>query len=110
MNRGARTLLAASFVLSVSAGGALAQDTEGAAPGRAAEEPQTHQVQRGESLWKIAALTVGDGNLWPALYRANRDQIQNPSILYPGQRLAIPKIAPEDREAIRAEVLQLNQQ
>jgi len=78
---------------------------DGAGKTRALAE---HEVRPGESLWKIAALTVGDGHLWPALYRANRDQIQNPSILYPGQLLEIPEIAPEERAAIRAEAKQYN--
>ena len=69
-----------------------------------------HKVRLGESLWIIADENMGDGGLWPALYRANRDQIQNPKILYPGQELAIPNIAPEEKKAIRAEAAQLNMQ
>jgi nucleoid-associated protein YgaU len=69
-----------------------------------------HKVRSGESLWIIALENLGEGSLWPALYRANRDQIQNPKILYPGQELAIPNIAPEEKEAIRAEAAQLNTQ
>ena len=45
-----------------------------------------HVVEPGETLWQIAA----DAYRWPELYRANRDQIKDPSLLYPGQRLAIP--------------------
>jgi nucleoid-associated protein YgaU len=35
-------------------------------------------------------MATGDPTLWPLLYRANRDQIKDPSLLYPGQRLTIP--------------------
>ena len=49
-----------------------------------AGEPLEHVVQPGESLWQIAAQTGGDPQLWPVLYRANRDQIKDPSRLYPG--------------------------
>ncbi len=69
----------------------------------AAESNRIHEVQPGETLWAIAADVVGDPRLWPALYRANRDQIKNPALLYPGQRLAIPEIDPEMRAAIRRE-------
>jgi len=66
-----------------------------------AEERRTHVVQPGETLWAIARQTVGDPTLWPALYLANRDQIKDPTLVYPGQQLAIPKIDPAQREALR---------
>lgn len=50
-----------------------------------------HVVQPGESLSQIAAQTGGDPQLWPVLYRANRDQIKDPARLYPGQALLIPE-------------------
>ena len=52
-----------------------------------------HQVRRGDTLWSIAEERIGDGSLWPVLYRANRDQIKDPAILHPGQRLSIPEPA-----------------
>jgi nucleoid-associated protein YgaU len=51
---------------------------------------RVHVVQPGETLWHIAAQVAGDPHLWPRLYRANRDQIVDPSRLYPGQVLSIP--------------------
>ena len=62
-----------------------------------------HVVQPGETLWIIADRTLGDPTLWPALYRANRDQIKDPSVLYPGQSLTIPAIDPAERQALRRE-------
>ena len=59
-----------------------------AAPVSAADA--VHVVKPGETLWQIAANLAGSPLRWPELYRANRDQIQDPSRLYPGQRLAIP--------------------
>ncbi len=73
-------------------------------------ETRIHSVKSGDSLWKIAVQELGEGNLWPALYRANRDQIQHPSVLYPGQRLTIPEIASDEKAAIRAEAAQLDRQ
>ncbi len=89
---------------------AEAEVPQGATKQPTPSETTYHKVRRGESLWIIAAENLGDGGLWPALYRANRDQIQNPKILYPGQELAIPNIAPEEKAAIRAEAAQLNTQ
>jgi nucleoid-associated protein YgaU len=74
-----------------------------AAAGAAAGAPRVHEVQPGQSLWQIAQMTVGDATLWPALYHANRDQIKDPSRVYPGQRLSIPTIDPTEREAVRSE-------
>jgi nucleoid-associated protein YgaU len=59
----------------------------------APDAAHVHQVRRGDTLWRIAEQWTGDGSLWPALYRANRDQIRNPALLHPGQRLSIPEPA-----------------
>jgi nucleoid-associated protein YgaU len=55
-----------------------------------ADTERVHVVQPGETLWQIAAQVAGDPHLWPHLYRANRDQIVDPSRLHPGQVLSIP--------------------
>jgi nucleoid-associated protein YgaU len=69
-----------------------------------------HDVRDGDTLATIAALTLGDPSLWPALYRANRDQIRDPARLYPGQRLEIPTLSPEQRRAVRREAKALRPQ
>jgi nucleoid-associated protein YgaU len=69
----------------------------------AARASRSHVVQPGESLWSIAEARIGDASLWPALYRANRDQIADPHRLHPGQRLAIPEVEPSTRAAVRRE-------
>jgi nucleoid-associated protein YgaU len=71
--------------------------------GVAAAPRPLHEVRAGETLAEIAAATLGDSTLWPALYRANRDQIRDPARLYPGQKLAIPTLSEEQREAARRE-------
>jgi nucleoid-associated protein YgaU len=69
----------------------------------AESEARIHEVRSGETLWTIAKITVGDPTLWPALYLANRDQIKDPALVYPGQQLAIPEIDPKDRGSLRRE-------
>ena len=66
----------------------------GLAAGPATADP-IHVVQPGETLWQIAAALSGNPHRWPELYRANRDQIKDPSLLYPGQRLATPGFGAE---------------
>lgn len=52
-----------------------------------------YTVSEGENLSTIAARReiYGDSQLWPLLYRANRDQIKDPRNIYPGQVLTIPR-------------------
>ena len=62
----------------------------------AAKEHQlvsSYTVRRGESLPFIASQpeVYGDRNLWPLIYRANRDQISDPRHIWPGQVLQIPR-------------------
>lgn len=51
---------------------------------------QSYTVVAGDSLSKIARHFYGDANKWPRIHEANRDQIKNPDLIYPGQKLRIP--------------------
>lgn len=51
-------------------------------------------VQPGNSLWRLARRTLGDGMLYTTIYAANRDQIRNPDLIYPGQIFAVPPAQP----------------
>lgn len=51
---------------------------------------RTHTVQAGDSLSKIAKQAYGDGSRWNAIFEANKDQIDNPDKIFPGQVLRIP--------------------
>ncbi len=49
-------------------------------------------VQPGNSLWRIARRSYGDGLRYSVLYQANRSQIADPDLIYPGQVFVVPKI------------------
>nr|WP_209985109.1 LysM peptidoglycan-binding domain-containing protein [Azospirillum picis] len=49
-------------------------------------------VQPGNSLWRLARRTYGDGMLYTTIYTANRDQIRDPDLIYPGQIFALPQV------------------
>ena len=51
----------------------------------------TTTVSRGDSLWRISRLTYGVGTRFAVVYRANREQIRNPNLIYPGQVFVLPK-------------------
>lgn len=59
-----------------------------AAPSQPA--PRIYEVKSGDSLSKIAKQYYGNANDWRRIYDANRDQIKNPDLIHPGQRLVIP--------------------
>lgn len=48
-------------------------------------------VQKGNTLWAIARERYGEGVLYVRVFEANRDQIRNPDLIYPGQVFAIPQ-------------------
>ncbi len=50
-------------------------------------------VQKHDCLWTIAdkPRVFGDSFEWPILYKANRDQIKDPDLIYPRQDLRVDK-------------------
>lgn len=48
-------------------------------------------VQPGQSLWRIAKSRYGDGLRYIGLYDANKGQIKDPDLIYPGQVFALPR-------------------
>ena len=47
-------------------------------------------VQPGNSLWRIARRAYGGGVYYSEIYGANRAQILNPNMIFPGQILTLP--------------------
>ena len=47
-------------------------------------------VQPGNSLWRIARRTYGAGTHYTVIFDANRDQIRDADLIYPGQIFAVP--------------------
>jgi hypothetical protein len=50
----------------------------------------TTVISRGDSLWRISRANYGKGVQYRIIYRANRNQIRNPNLIYPGQILVLP--------------------
>ena len=51
-------------------------------------------VQPGQTLWRLARGAYGSGARYTVIYLANRDQIRDPGLIYPGQAFAVPAAAP----------------
>jgi nucleoid-associated protein YgaU len=69
--------------------------------------PTQWTVKRDECLYKISAYEeiYADGTKWPRIYRANRDQIVDPNLIYVDQILAIPRGLPMMHTVIMGEYL-----
>ena len=52
---------------------------------------EIYTVAAGDSLSKIAKRGYGNANEWRRIFEANRDQIKNPDLIHPGQKLRIPR-------------------
>ena len=54
-----------------------------------------YTVSKGDSLWSISgeSSVYADPYQWPLIYKANRDQIKDADLIYPGQALDIDRSA-----------------
>ncbi|MFT6580562.1 MAG: LysM peptidoglycan-binding domain-containing protein [Alphaproteobacteria bacterium] len=49
-------------------------------------------VQPGNSLWRIARRTLGDGVQYTVIYEANKKNIRDPDLIFPGQVFDVPVV------------------
>lgn len=52
----------------------------------------TYTVQKGDTLSAIAQQHYGKASRWHAIFDANRDQLDDPDLIRPGQVLKLPTI------------------
>lgn len=53
---------------------------------------QTYTVEKGDTLSQISKRFYGKAKYWNAIFEANRDTIENPDKIYPGQTINLPAI------------------
>jgi nucleoid-associated protein YgaU len=62
------------------------------APPAERSAPRTVTVEKGDTLSAIAKRELGKASQWPLIFEANRDQLDNPDRIKPGQILKIPDL------------------
>ncbi len=67
-----------------------------------------YNKKKRDCLWRIAHKVYKNARLWPLIYMANKDQIKDPDLIFPGQKFVIPdvpekKTAPVKEEAEKKE-------
>jgi len=53
---------------------------------------QSYTVEKGDNLSAISKRFYGKSKYWKQIYEANRDTIENPDLIYPGQTIKLPAI------------------
>jgi hypothetical protein len=82
-----------------------AQDSASAQPASAGASTagyRMHTVRAGETLYDIAQIYLGDGNLWPEIYRLNAGTISDPHWIYANAVLRVPAGAAGDSSSSMA--------
>ena len=56
-----------------------------------ANAPDNYTVRQGDTLWDISSLFLKNAWRWPELWGMNLDDIKNPHLIYPGQKLYLER-------------------
>ena len=49
-----------------------------------------YEIQKGDTLWRVAEIYYKDGSRYKEIFEANREVIKDPDKIYPGQMIRIP--------------------
>lgn len=52
-----------------------------------------YTIQSGDTLSKIAQRFYGNASAYPKIFEANREVIEDPNKIYPGQKIRIPDVS-----------------
>ena len=69
-----------------------ADTVPGGSGGSGGAGEQTYTVKAGDTLSHIAQHHYGKASRWHAIFEANRDQLDDPDLIRPGQVLKLPSL------------------
>lgn len=61
-------------------------------PTSAVADKRQLTIVRGDNLWNIARAHYGEGLRYTVIFDANKSQIRDPNLIYPGQIFSLPKV------------------
>lgn len=61
-------------------------------PSAKAGDTRRLTIVRGDNLWNIARAHYGEGWQYTVIFDANKSQIRDPNLIYPGQIFSLPKV------------------
>ena len=67
-----------------------AEDAENQLVPKSDQKVEFYTIQSGDSLSKIAKEFYGNAMDYPKIFEANREVIEDPDLIYPGQKIRIP--------------------
>jgi nucleoid-associated protein YgaU len=73
-----------------AAGSTAVPDSGASASAVVVPKIATTTVTRGDSLWRLSQASYGAGTRYAVIYKANKEQIRNPNLIYPGQVFVMP--------------------
>lgn len=90
------------------------QEVADEGPKKIEQAPLTHSdtsviIRRGDTLWQISRRVYGKGVRYTTIYLANKDQIENPDLIEPGQIFGVPDKALPNAEEFHRKRLQKQQ-
>jgi len=85
-----RTEIAAAQQPQLAAAGGTVLPDGGSPSAVVVPKIATTTVSRGDTLWRLSQATYGVGTRYATIYNANRQQIRNPNLIYPGQVFVMP--------------------
>lgn len=50
-----------------------------------------YEIEKGDTLWKVAEKFYGNGSQYTKIFEENKEVIKDPDLIYPGQKIRIPK-------------------
>jgi len=68
-----------------------ADEVEAPAPTEADNAVDYYEIKKGDTLWAIAKEHYGNGNKYNKIFEENREVIKDPDLIFPGQKIRIPK-------------------
>ncbi|MGE4266123.1 MAG: LysM peptidoglycan-binding domain-containing protein [Deferribacterales bacterium] len=73
------------------------KESTAAAPAGTVEDIMKYKVVRGDNLWNISKAKYLNPFMWPLIYWANKEQIKDPDLIFPGQEFKIRKDVDADK-------------